>query len=68
MVGYSISIIAFYCVLCFFLFGFLLIILLFNICLAGGSKFMAWRRGFSTRPPPVTSFSQFYPGNDERYV
>ena len=29
---------------------------------------MAWRRGFSTRPPPVTSFSQFYPGNDERYV
>lgn len=35
---------------------------------AGGSKFMAWRRGYATRPPKVSSFSQFYPGNDERYV
>ena len=33
----------------------------------GHDKFMAWRRGFRTRPPAVSSFSQYYPGNDARY-
>jgi 2,3-bisphosphoglycerate-dependent phosphoglycerate mutase len=33
----------------------------------GEKQFMAWRRGFKTRPPPVSSFSQHYPGNDARY-
>jgi 2,3-bisphosphoglycerate-dependent phosphoglycerate mutase len=32
----------------------------------GAAKFKSWRRGFHTRPPPVSSFSQFYPGNDVR--
>lgn len=33
----------------------------------GEKQFMAWRRGYKTRPPPVSSFSQHYPGNDPRY-
>lgn len=33
----------------------------------GDARFRAWRRGYKTRPPPVSSFSQFYPGNDMRY-
>jgi len=34
----------------------------------GETQFKLWRRGYSNRPPPVTSFSEHYPGNDERYV
>ena len=34
----------------------------------GEAQFMKWRRGFFDRPPPVTSFSSKYPGNDERYI
>jgi 2,3-bisphosphoglycerate-dependent phosphoglycerate mutase len=34
----------------------------------GEKQFKAWRRGYTTRPPPVSSFSQHYPGNDRRYV
>ena len=34
----------------------------------GDEQFMKWRRGFDTPPPPVSSFSHAYPGNDERYV
>lgn len=34
----------------------------------GEEQFKAWRRGFKVRPPPVSSFSQHYPGNDSRYV
>lgn len=34
----------------------------------GEKQFKQWRRGYSTRPPPVSSFSPLYPGNDERYV
>lgn len=34
----------------------------------GEKQFKAWRRGFKTPPPPVSSFSQHYPGNDQRYV
>jgi 2,3-bisphosphoglycerate-dependent phosphoglycerate mutase len=33
----------------------------------GEKQFKAWRRGFNVRPPPVSSFSQHYPGNDPRY-
>jgi 2,3-bisphosphoglycerate-dependent phosphoglycerate mutase len=33
----------------------------------GDQKFNAWRRGFNTAPPPVSSFSRHYPGNDRRY-
>jgi hypothetical protein len=33
----------------------------------GDEQFRAWRRGFNTPPPPVSSFSQHYPGNDPRY-
>jgi len=33
----------------------------------GAAKFNLWRRGFSTRPPSVSSFSPQYPGNDVRY-
>ena len=33
----------------------------------GETQFKLWRRGYSNRPPPVTSFSEFYPGNDDRY-
>lgn len=34
----------------------------------GEKQFKQWRRGYTTRPPPVSSFSPLYPGNDERYV
>jgi 2,3-bisphosphoglycerate-dependent phosphoglycerate mutase len=34
----------------------------------GYEQFMKWRRGYDTRPPAISSFSQHYPGNDERYV
>eukprot|EP00549_Striatella_unipunctata_P022718 CAMPEP_0118687124 /NCGR_PEP_ID=MMETSP0800-20121206/8204_1 /TAXON_ID=210618 ORGANISM="Striatella unipunctata, Strain CCMP2910" /NCGR_SAMPLE_ID=MMETSP0800 /ASSEMBLY_ACC=CAM_ASM_000638 /LENGTH=596 /DNA_ID=CAMNT_0006584265 /DNA_START=18 /DNA_END=1809 /DNA_ORIENTATION=- len=33
----------------------------------GEKQFKAWRRGYKVRPPPVTSFSPHYPGNDKRY-
>jgi len=33
----------------------------------GEKQFQAWRRGYDIRPPPVSSFSPDYPGNDERY-
>jgi bisphosphoglycerate-dependent phosphoglycerate mutase family 1 len=33
----------------------------------GEKQFKAWRRGYNTPPPPVSSFSQHYPGNDRRY-
>mmetsp|Transcript_3745 Transcript_3745/g.4312 ORF Transcript_3745/g.4312 Transcript_3745/m.4312 type:complete len:852 (+) Transcript_3745:42-2597(+) len=33
----------------------------------GEKKFMAWRRGYNTPPPKVSSFSPHYPGNDKRY-
>ena len=35
--------------------------------LHGNAQFIAWRRGYTVRPPPVTSFSEHYPGNDRRY-
>ena len=35
--------------------------------LHGEKQFKAWRRGYDVRPPPVSSFSQHYPGNDPRY-
>lgn len=34
----------------------------------GEVKFKLWRRSYAVRPPPVTSFSAQYPGNDDRYV
>ena len=34
----------------------------------GEKQFLQWRRGYDTRPPPISSFSHFYPGNDDRYV
>ena len=34
----------------------------------GETQFKAWRRGYRTPPPQVSSFSQHYPGNDRRYV
>jgi len=34
----------------------------------GDEQFMKWRRGFDTKPPPISSFSHAYPGNDNRYV
>lgn len=34
----------------------------------GDTQFKAWRRGYSTRPPEVSSFSPHYPGNDRRYL
>jgi len=34
----------------------------------GAKQFMAWRRGYKVRPPPVSSFSPLYPGNDKRYT
>jgi 2,3-bisphosphoglycerate-dependent phosphoglycerate mutase len=34
----------------------------------GEKQFKRWRRGYDTRPPPVSSFSSSYPGNDDRYV
>jgi 2,3-bisphosphoglycerate-dependent phosphoglycerate mutase len=33
----------------------------------GEAQFKAWRRGYSTPPPQVSSFSKHYPGNDKRY-
>lgn len=33
----------------------------------GEKQFKAWRRGYDTPPPPVSSFSKHYPGNDRRY-
>lgn len=33
----------------------------------GEEQFKAWRRGYDTPPPPVSSFSKDYPGNDPRY-
>mmetsp|Transcript_22359 Transcript_22359/g.40111 ORF Transcript_22359/g.40111 Transcript_22359/m.40111 type:complete len:911 (-) Transcript_22359:158-2890(-) len=33
----------------------------------GEKQFMAWRRGYAVNPPPVSSFSPQYPGNDIRY-
>lgn len=33
----------------------------------GEEQFKAWRRGYRTAPPKVSSFSQHYPGNDLRY-
>jgi len=34
----------------------------------GDEQFMAWRRGYAVNPPPVSSFSPQYPGNDIRYT
>ena len=34
----------------------------------GETQFKKWRRSYTTRPPAVSSFSQHYPGNDQRYV
>ena len=34
----------------------------------GEEQFHSWRRGYNTPPPPVSSWSSFYPGNDDRYV
>ena len=34
----------------------------------GERQFKKWRRSYNTKPPPVSSFSQHYPGNDQRYV
>ena len=34
----------------------------------GEVQFNKWRRGYTNRPPPISSFSSDYPGNDERYV
>jgi len=34
----------------------------------GDVQFKKWRRSYNTRPPAVSSFSQHYPGNDQRYV
>eukprot|EP00339_Tiarina_fusa_P008717 CAMPEP_0117081632 /NCGR_PEP_ID=MMETSP0472-20121206/57510_1 /TAXON_ID=693140 ORGANISM="Tiarina fusus, Strain LIS" /NCGR_SAMPLE_ID=MMETSP0472 /ASSEMBLY_ACC=CAM_ASM_000603 /LENGTH=851 /DNA_ID=CAMNT_0004809591 /DNA_START=87 /DNA_END=2643 /DNA_ORIENTATION=+ len=33
----------------------------------GDAQFKAWRRGYDVKPPPVSSFSPHYPGNDLRY-
>ena len=33
----------------------------------GEQQFKAWRRGYNTAPPRVSSFSPHYPGNDKRY-
>jgi|EP00966_Prymnesium_polylepis_P328403 2,3-bisphosphoglycerate-dependent phosphoglycerate mutase len=30
----------------------------------GDVQFKAWRRGYDTRPPRTTTFSQYYPGNE----
>jgi 2,3-bisphosphoglycerate-dependent phosphoglycerate mutase len=32
----------------------------------GEKQFMMWRRGYAVKPPPVSSFSPQYPGNDVR--
>lgn len=33
----------------------------------GAKQFKAWRRGHTVKPPPVSSFSVDFPGNDIRY-
>jgi bisphosphoglycerate-dependent phosphoglycerate mutase family 1 len=33
----------------------------------GATQFMAWRQVYNVKPPPVSSFSPLYPGNDQRY-
>jgi len=34
----------------------------------GEEQFKAWRRGYDTPPPKVSSFAQEYPGNHDRYT
>jgi len=34
----------------------------------GFNQFKAWRRGYAVRPPQVSLFSMYYPGNDDRYM
>jgi len=34
----------------------------------GETQFKRWRRGYTNRPPAISSFSVHYPGNDDRYV
>jgi len=34
----------------------------------GEAQFKKWRRGYDEPPPPISSFSSAYPGNDSRYV
>ena len=34
----------------------------------GDKQLKLWRRSYATRPPPISSFSSDYPGNDDRYV
>eukprot|EP00633_Aureoumbra_lagunensis_P003908 CAMPEP_0197316826 /NCGR_PEP_ID=MMETSP0891-20130614/44350_1 /TAXON_ID=44058 ORGANISM="Aureoumbra lagunensis, Strain CCMP1510" /NCGR_SAMPLE_ID=MMETSP0891 /ASSEMBLY_ACC=CAM_ASM_000534 /LENGTH=787 /DNA_ID=CAMNT_0042806489 /DNA_START=64 /DNA_END=2427 /DNA_ORIENTATION=- len=34
----------------------------------GEAQFKLWRRGYTQRPPRVSSFSNHYPGNDDKYV
>ena len=34
----------------------------------GEKQFKKWRRSYNTKPPPVSSFSHHYPGNDARYL
>lgn len=34
----------------------------------GSKQFKLWRRSYDIRPPPVSSFSNHYPGNDDRYI
>jgi bisphosphoglycerate-dependent phosphoglycerate mutase family 1 len=34
----------------------------------GENLMQEWRHSYDTPPPALTSFSPFYPGNDERYV
>lgn len=34
----------------------------------GEKQFKIWRKSYDVPPPPVTSYSASYPGNDERYV
>ena len=34
----------------------------------GSKQFKLWRRSYDIRPPPVSSFSTHYPGNDDRYI
>lgn len=34
----------------------------------GPKQFKKWRRSYEGRPPPISSFSAYYPGNDDRYI
>jgi 2,3-bisphosphoglycerate-dependent phosphoglycerate mutase len=34
----------------------------------GEKQLKLWRRSYATQPPKVSSFSSFYPGNDQRYA